>query len=231
MDNHLKLGAGFSLLGALIYYWTNNSAAEIAMDILIVSLSVSGIFLFLRWGKTLIEELGKRGDTAIQNKINPTPIYENQYQNDTRETTNQPRNDRENAARGSTEASTVKSGQTIRVSFQKREQIKNEVIRFLRDSTKEGKVWLNYSHNLNNNLTQLAKICEVEKIVIIRVIESYPDEFRIFEGYAYSATAYDEKLRATQYAKRETEVHFDATEPVNNETPKEPGETKEEVFA
>jgi hypothetical protein len=228
MNKDLIKGVILFLIVAIGYYYFTHTAEEIMTHILYLVTGIGGGLLFLAWFKTALEELDKAGSRAIRNFFNrPTPILENAYQN----STENPWNDRENTVRSSTEASTAKTGQTIRVSQQKREQIKNEVIKFLTEKTKGGKLWLELNNNINNYLNELAKICEVEKIVIVRTIESYPEEFKIYEGYAYSVTAYDEKLRATREAKRETEVHFDATEPDNKETSNQSEETTEEVFA
>ena len=75
----------------------------------------------------------------------------------------------------------------------------------------------------------------MHKAVIVAVIKRYPDEFRIIENekreqYAYSVTAYDEKLRATQAQKNSTEVVFESTTPTPNSTTNQSRETQSEVY-
>ncbi|MBK8399503.1 MAG: hypothetical protein IPL26_30210 [Leptospiraceae bacterium] len=229
----LTAGISFVVI-AFGYYYVTHSFEEIMTDIIKIISAIVGSVLLLRWGKTFVEELGKRGDRGIENLFNPTPILGFTDSNTTRESTNLPPNDRDYTAKASTEPSTAKF-ERIEVTESKEFEILNEVTKFLTEKTKEGKLWLNTSNNVNTYLLQIAQKCEVHKAVIVAVIKRYPDEFRIIENekreqYAYSVTAYDEKLRATQAQKNSTEVVFESTTPTPNSTTNQSRETQSEVY-
>lgn len=234
----MTAGISFVVI-AFGYYYVTHSFEEIMTDIIKIISAIVGSVLFLRWGKTFVEELGKRGDRGIENLFNPTPILDFTDSNTTRESTNLPPNDRDYTAKASTEPSTAKF-ERIEVTESKEFEILNEVTRFLTQNTKEGKLWLNTTNNVNTYLLQIAQKCEVHKAVIVAVIKRYPDEFKITSEYdkngkqqefAYSVTAFDEKLRATQARKNSTEVVFESTSPTPNSTQVQSQETKVGVYA
>lgn len=230
MTRDLIIGTVFFLLIALGYYYFTHTAEEIITHILLIIFTVVGSLLGLSWGKTLLEELEQVGSRAIRNFFSHTTLTpEFATQNTAREFTDQPRNDHESTAKGSTEASTANSEEKITVSESKELEIVSTVTKFLTDKTKEGKLWLNATSNVNQYLLQIAEICNVKKIVVVETIKRYPDEFRILDGYAHSVTAFDAKQRATQQKKNSTGVVFESTTPTSNSTTDQSQETKKET--
>jgi len=237
MSKDLIIGAAFFLLIALGYYYFTHTAEEIIMHIVLIILTIGVTVVGLDWLKTLFEEIANAGSRAIRNFFNPTTlITESATQNIAREFTDQPRIDRDSTAKASTKPSTSEN-ETINVSESKQFEIVAEVTKFLTANTKEGKLWLNITSNVNTYLLQISNICNVPKIVIVETIKRYPNEFRIYtndkgEQYAYSVTAYEEKLRATQEKKNSTGVVFESTSPSINSPQDQPNEIqKETVYA
>lgn len=234
MTRDLIIGAIFFLLIALGYYYFTHTAEEIITHIVLIILTVVGSLLGLSWGKTLLEELEQVGSRAIRNFFSHTTLTpEFATQNTAREFTDQPRNDRDSSAKASVKPSTSEN-EPINVSESKEFEIVSEVTKFLTTNTKEGKLWLNVSSNVNTYLLQIANICNVPKVAIVETIKRYPSEFRIFtndkgEQYAYSVTAYDAKQRATQERKSATGVVFESTTPTTNSTTDQSQETKKET--